>query len=180
MNNLPLSNRPREDESAVTSNRRVAMAGVIEEAARLLAAAPIDDVARAALVEAFLSDARVAADAARSPGLGSVSGLTELAAAIRSGRRRNVRALAHSVRALLKLADAVALEPRLPASTSGAVALFAATATPLERRAVVAGHTIRATDADWAFGWGPVLEGTALQILGFLLGTSEVPPASRR
>ena len=41
---------------------------------------------------------------------------------------------------------------------------------------VVAGHTIRATDADWAFGNGPVLEGTSLQIVGFLLGVTDDPP----
>jgi len=180
VHNLPLSNRPREDESTVTSNRRVEMATVVEEAARLLAAASVDEVARAAFLNSFLADARISEDAARSPGLGSVSGLTELGAAIRAGRRRNVRALSHCVRAILRLADALSLEPRLTATTSGAVALYAATTAPLERRAVVAGHTIRATDADWAFGWGPLLEGTALQIVAFLLGTSEVPPVAAR
>lgn len=60
--------------------------------------------------------------------------------------------------------------------TAGAVALYAQGAGPFERRAVVAGHTIRATDADWAFGNGPVLEGTSLQIVGFLLGVTDDPP----
>ena len=51
-----------------------------------------------------------------------------------------------------------------------------ATSAPLERRAVVAGHAIRATDADWEFGRGPVLEGTQLEIVRFLLGLSDVAP----
>lgn len=178
-NNLPLSNRPREDESQVTSDRRVALAGVIEEAARVLAAVSIDDEARAALAEEFLRQARLEHDAGLSPGLGSVSRLTELAAAIRSGRRRNVRALSHAVRSLLVMARQVGAEPDLPALTSGAVALYAATAAPLERRAVVAGHTIRATDVDWAFGRGPTLQGRALEIVSFLLGLSEIPPHPR-
>ncbi len=38
------------------------------------------------------------------------------------------------------------------------------------------GHTVRATDADWAFGTGPVLEGTGRAIAAFLLGVTDTPP----
>ena len=64
--------------------------------------------------------------------------------------------------------------------TLGVVALYMATSAPLERRAVVAGHAIRATDADWQFGRGPVLEGTAMAIVRFLVGLSDVPPQPAR
>lgn len=174
--NLPLSNRARHDESHVTSDRRAALADTIDHAAMLLAEAPFDERVRNALADAFLEDARVSSDGSAASGLGSVSKLTEAAQQIRAGRRRNVRALSHAVRALLRLGVAVDRSPTIPPLTSGSVALYAVTAAPLERRAVVGGHTIRATDADWAFGHGPVLEGAALDIVAFLLGVSDHPP----
>ena len=54
--------------------------------------------------------------------------------------------------------------------------LWGATSGPFDRRVVLSGHTIRATDADWEFGHGPVLAGTALEIAAFVLGVSDVPP----
>ena len=99
-----------------------------------------------------------------------------LATAIRSGKRRRTAAMVRVLRALLVLADAVGQPPRVPDLTLGAAALYLATTAPLERRAVVAGHALRATDADWEFGRGPVLEGTALEIVRFLSGLSDVAP----
>ena len=105
-----------------------------------------------------------------------VGDLPALAAAVRSGKRRRTGTLVQAVRALLVLADELARAPRIADLTLGIVALYLATSAPLERRAVVAGHAIRATDADWQFGRGPVLEGTALEIVRFLIGLSDTPP----
>lgn len=149
----------------------MAIADVVDEAERLTAS---------------LSPARadsLAADFARAAGLidprepeFTAAALPGLAEAVRAGRRRRTRGLADAVRAILMLADRVEAELCVPDLVLGTVALYMATAAPLERRVVVAGHALRATDAEWAFGRGPVLEGTQLEIVRFLLGLSEVPP----
>lgn len=160
---LPLSNRSRVDESDVTSDRRAQLADTVAEAARLLGT-------DAAAQERFAADAGLARE------LADAGDLAALAAALRAGRPRRIRALADAVRALLA-ASAARQEPvALAPAIAGSVALWAAGATTWDRRAVVKGHTIRATDADWAFGTGPVLEGTAQGIAAFLLGVSDTPP----
>ena len=166
---LPFSNRPRGDESGVTSDRRLPLAAVVEEAARLLDTAPD----RAGRASDFARAARVT-DASTS--VASPADLRAVAATIASGRRQSTKTLAHAVRALLQLGDHLGAEPRIDATTLGIVSLYGATSAPLERRAVVGGHALRATDADWEFGRGPVLEGTALEIARFVLGVSDVPP----
>ena len=80
------------------------------------------------------------------------------------------------MRAVLLLSDHLGVEPRVDGTTLGIVSLYGATSAPLERRAVVGGHALRATDAGWEFGRGPVLEGTALEIARFVLGVSDIPP----
>ena len=57
---LPLSNRPHGDESGVSSDRRTTIATLVDEAARLLAVAGIEDAAAAA---SFLDDAHLAHEA---------------------------------------------------------------------------------------------------------------------
>jgi hypothetical protein len=166
---LPLSNRPKGDEAGVTSDRRVPLAAVVEEAARLLDAAP-DRAARAA---DFARNARLG-DAATS--VASPADLRTLAATIAAGRRQSTKTLARSVRALLLLSGHLGAQPRIDGTTLGIVSLYGATSAPLERRAVVGGHALRATDAGWEFGRGPVLEGTALDIARFVLGVSDIPP----
>jgi hypothetical protein len=165
---LPLSQRSRVDESGVTSDRRREVADVVLAAARLLADGGSEAGGRTA---------RFAADAGLAGELDEVGGaLPALAAAVRGGRRRPIRALADAVRAVLVLSDDVGADPGLSPEVYGAVVLYATGAVHGARRAVVAGRTLRATDADWAFGTGPVLEGTARGIAAFLLGVSETPP----
>jgi len=79
----------------------------------------------------------------------------------------------------LALAEAYTLDPGLvvDATTSGAVALARALAAPLAIRAVVRGRTLRATDADWDFGTGPEIAGTARELVLFLYGRGPVPSA---
>jgi len=91
-------------------------------------------------------------------------------------QRRSIRVLSKALAAALRIAADLGTDLEVDPMTAGAVALYAHGAGPFERRAVVAGHTVRATDAEWAFGNGPVLEGTAVQIAGFLLGVTDDPP----
>lgn len=162
---LPLSNRPTTDESAVTSDRRPALAAVVARAAEQVAAG--DPAAAADRAGAFLAEARLDREFAGMA-------LPAVSEAIASGATRGIRPLTDAVRALLRLAgdEPVELDP----VTSGAVALYAATRAPFDRRAVVSGCTLRATDAEWEFGRGPLREAPARQILAFLLGLGDVPP----
>ncbi len=90
---------------------------------------------------------------------------------------RRTRELSRALRALLLLAGSRGdVTPDVDPLTSGAVALYAATSGPFDRRAVLKGHTVRATDSDWSFGSGPVLEGPSLSIAAFVLGVSDHPP----
>lgn len=160
---LPLSNRTPSDESSVSGDWREALAGVIALAAGLAAG---HEEARG-----FLADARLAGEFPDAA-------LLAVAAAVRIGGRRRISSLTAATRALLRLAGDrdVALDP----TTSGAVALYAATRAPFERRAVLAGSTVHATDADWSFGHGPVREGTAREILAFVLALSDDAPRLTR
>jgi hypothetical protein len=166
---LPLSQRDGGDESAVTSDRRALVAGVVERAAALLPAAGAAERARAFLDDAGLDDVALAGDDA-------ASALRAAADAVRTGPRRRIRLLARSVRALLVLADETGGDPGLDPLAAGAAAFFAATRAPADRRAVIRGRTVRASDAGWSFGSGPVLEATATGIAAFLLGVSDEAP----
>ncbi|GAA1059722.1 hypothetical protein [Agromyces bracchium] len=79
------------------------------------------------------------------------------------------------VAALLIGAAAGTVVPVSPRA-SGAVALRRAAAAPTEIRAVIAGHTLRATDAGWEFGHGSPLVDTANGLLRFLTGIGTVAP----
>ena len=131
---LPLSIRPRVDESAVTDDW----------------GARLDDLVRAV----------------------PYAGGTFEAAVARARARRRVRVSDLGA----ALAEAYMLgEVEVDAVTSGAVALARALAAPLPIRAVVRGRTLRATDADWSFGTGPEIAGTAREIVLFLYGRGPVP-----
>lgn len=167
---LPLSQRSAHDERHVTSDRTSQLADVVEEAARLIDTE--DPSLRAQRAAGFLRQARLDR---RRDGLATTD-LRAIARRVRGGRKRSVRALAFAVRALLHTAASGDAEPKLDAGIWGAAALWGATSAPLARRAVVRGHTIQATDAEWSFGRGPVLQGRAIDIAAFLLGASERPP----
>ena len=157
---LPLSNRPRGDESGVSGDWREAVAHVVDLASTL--AGDDADAARRFLAAAALSEEYPTAS------------LPHVASAIRVGRRRRIRALVDATRALLALAGTRPVE--LPPTVSGAVALYASTRMPFERRAALRGTSVRATDAEWSFGRGPVREATAREILDFVLALGDTPP----
>lgn len=155
--NLPLFGRERVDESTVARGWSTELAAVRDAAQLALTAHPDPDAA-----EAFEAAFRPARPPRPS----------------RSGRPRTVK-LAELDRAVYAYLDLVARldqRPQLPERASGAVALGRAAAAPTEIRAVIAGHALRATDAGWEFGRGPVLEATAAELLEFLGGRSLVAP----
>jgi hypothetical protein len=159
---FPLSQRHIGDESGVTSDRRAALADVIEATEAML-----------------LCDRDLGRDFAERAGLAAeapTGDLRELAHRVREGKRRPVRALSRAVTAQLELAMDIGVAAKVDPRTIGAVVLYRTGAAPLEIRAVLSGHTLRAVDADWSFGHGPVLQDTALRILAFICGVSDEAP----
>jgi hypothetical protein len=155
MRNLPLSQRPRDDESGVSSDRRP----------------ELDELLGRARAEASALGNALGADAA-----GHLARLEELAASAATKRTVSARALTAAVLAYLSFARAAGIEPSLAPRTSGAVALVLAAKAPTPIRAVIAGHALRAADADWEFGRGPVLEAPAVELVEFLAGRSLTAP----
>jgi hypothetical protein len=151
---LPLSGRERVDESGVGGGWHAELATVRTAAQEALVAHP-----DAAAAEAFAAASRPSRPR-------------------RDGRARTVKLaeLDRAVYAYLDLCARLGVEPHVPARAGGAVALGRAAAAPSEIRAVIAGRTLRATDADWGFGRGPVLEDTTAALLEFLGGRSVHAP----
>ncbi|GAA1968119.1 maleylpyruvate isomerase family mycothiol-dependent enzyme [Agromyces allii] len=228
---LPLSNRPKRDESAVTSTWNVELAEVLTALTAVLAPLPdaawatpsrrpawsVHDVvahlawrlstsrgerwrtsARSLAEQGFsaaaaeLAIARRAAASVDGTPTALVARLTELRDAAASGspgagvgddeRERDdtvqtgISALAEAVIAAADLAATLDVPIAVPERASGAVALRRALEAPTEIKAVTRGRTLAATDADWSFGHGPVLQGTSAEILLFLYGRSDTAP----
>ncbi|GGI47861.1 hypothetical protein BCL57_002574 [Agromyces flavus] len=91
-------------------------------------------------------------------------------------RPTSVAELDDAVVAALLVGGAASVDPPMSPVASGAVALRRAAAAPTEIRAVIAGHTLRATDAGWEFGHGSPLVDTAAGLLRFLTGIGTVAP----
>lgn len=190
MRDLPLSWRPRDDEHTVSSDWREALADVLDAAAAAIDAAraepsggaPADAAGPAASELERLAEPLITAASPRhglfeAPASApSRADLRELARATRSGRKVSVRTLSRSVAAYLALARALGATPVLAHRTSGAVALYLAATAHTPIRAVISGHTLRATDAGWTFGRGPTLEAEAVPMVEFLAGQSLVAP----
>jgi len=154
---LPLSWRERQDESAVTSDWRAHLTRVLAAASQLTEGRP------------------EAGAPAGSEGLRGGD------AALESGRRVTIKQLDRAVYGYLELCESLGVTPELDPTTSGAVALARATSAPTPIRAVIAGHSLRASDAGWSFGRGPELQATAVELLNFLGGRSlQAPRPGRR
>lgn len=153
---LPLFGRESVDESAVPSGWDAELEAVRAAADEALAAHPNPEAA-------------AAFDAELLPRRGLFG---------RGRSRRSLADLDRAVYAYLELCAAIDATPRIPERASGAVALGRAARAPAEIRGVIAGCTIQATDAFWSFGRGPVLEGTAVELLEFLGGRSLKAPRS--
>ena len=180
MRDLPLSWGEHPDESNVTSDWRELAADVLNQAAALLDASEVGDATLEWLASDFERAAiprrRVDADDDDWPD-GSAEGVRALARDTRAGRPVPVRLLSRIVGAYLQLARELDAKAHLSTRTSGAVALYLAAKAPTPIRAVTRGHTLRARDAGWEFGRGPVLEDDAVPMIEFLLGRSDHAPS---
>ena len=153
---LPLSGRPRVDESAVTGDWGPRLAELLAAIDTLIAGLP------------SATHARPEIQAARDR-------LSATIAAVPSARRVRIAALGTVLAEAYGFAALTGRTLVVDPVTSGAVALDRSLRAPLEIRAVVRNRTIRATDAGWEFGSGPELAGTAAALVRFLYGRAGVP-----
>jgi len=153
---LPLSGRPRVDESYVTGDWGPRFAELLTAIDAMVAGLPAETVGH--------------------PDVGAVRDrLSAAVAAVRPGRRVRVPALGAVLVEALDLAALTDSGLDVDPVTSGAVALDRSLRAPLAIRSVVRNRTIHATDAGWEFGRGPELAGTAAAIVRFLYGRAGVP-----
>lgn len=110
----------------------------------------------------------------------SAPSLTEYAAALTSAKRMSTGAFLRIVRAALVFADGRETPLTIDPRTLGVAALAGSASAPSDRRAAIAGYTVRATDAAWSFGRGPEATASALEIVRFLTGLSDEPPRPPR
>lgn len=153
---LPLSARPRVDESAVTSDWSPRLATLVTSIEALIASVP-----SATLVRPEVQAARDRLDAAIH--------------AVPSARRVRVAALGTVLVEAYGFAHLTGLPLTVDPVTSGAVALERSLRAPLAIRAVIRNRTLRARDADWEFGTGPEMIGSASELVLFLYGRAGVP-----
>ncbi|GAA1824831.1 maleylpyruvate isomerase family mycothiol-dependent enzyme [Agromyces salentinus] len=232
---LPLSNRPRHDESDVSSSWNAELADVLGSLATALAPLPdaawattsrrpdwsVHDViahlvwrlstprgerwrasARSLAEQGFSAAAAELVIARRVAGSPDATppalvqrlvAMRDVAAARAAGAapglaldgtrgdtfQNGIGALAEAVIGATDVAASLGLPLTVPERASGAVALRRALEAPTEIKAVIRGHSLAATDADWSFGNGPVLEATAAELLLFLYGRSDTAPHPR-
>jgi len=155
---LPLSGRLRVDESGVTSDWRPRLDELLAAVGALVAGLPPEVASRADVVAA-----RDRFDSA--------------VGAVPPGGRVRIAALGAVLVEALELAELTGRPLTVDRVTSGAVALDRSLRAPHAIRAVIRDRTVRAIDADWEFGTGPVLAGTASAIVLFLAGRAGVPGA---
>lgn len=153
---LPLSARPRVDESAVTGDWGPRLAELLIAIDTLIAGLSSATLARPEI------------QAARDR-------LSATIAAIPSARRLRVTALGTVLAEAYEFAALAGRPLVVDTVTSGAVALDRSLRAPLAIRAVIKNRRLRATDADWEFGTGPELAGTAAEVVLFLYGKAGVP-----
>ena len=207
---LPLSQRPRGDEREVTSDRRAPTATVLRAIAAALRvggergwdastdAGPTVALATAQLVAGFdrpptrraldTAQRALGMDARQTPSVTPVEGAADAAAALEVRAARiterpqptRVVELDDAVVAAVIIGDALGAPIVVPPLASGAVALRRAAAAPTPIRAVISGHSLHATDAGWTIGHGPVLVGTAHELIRFLAGIGSQPPRPPR
>jgi len=187
---LPLSQRPKHDESAVSGDWSTAFGAVLRSVAGELDAAagtPADAGLRAVAgplvwrlsttglgrASARLSRRDSATETAARPA-------GELAADLRSladnARKTRIGDLSIAVVAALDTAEITGRPVAIDPTTLGAVAIARALGAPLPIRAVLAGTTLVATDGDWRVGRGASrIHAPAARITLFLFGRGGVP-----
>ena len=183
---LPLSQRPRHDESGVTGDWAPRLAAVLETLAALLdeltpneAAVVHDDVARLAWRLRANRRARLGAKLRRREPLSMSDdqGAVLRAIGAETDRKRPLGDLASAVIATLDVASATQRAVELDPVSLGAVAVARALSAPLPIRAVLGGITLSASDGDWSVGHGPSQSAPGVDIVRFLYGRTGLPPA---
>jgi hypothetical protein len=154
---LPLSARPRVDESHVTGDWGPRLEELLVSIDALTASLPPGTPGRP---EVWVARER----------------LTAAVSAVPSGRRVKVPALGAVLVEALEFAAITGGRLTVDPITSGAVALDRSLRASHAIRAVINGRTVHAFDADWSFGSGPELSGTAEELVLFLYGRAGVPP----
>lgn len=181
---LPLSQRPRRDESGVTGNWAHATGTILGQLANIVDGlsdeqwTSIADDANATLWH--VTSTRVQRlqrrRAAPKPRDGVATGLRDAAtAALDPTAKRPLHTLSAAVFGTVAVADRLGTPVALDPIATGAVALARSLSAPLPIRAVLKDTSLVATDADWRVGTGPVHYGTVTAILLFLFGRGPVP-----
>lgn len=166
---LPLSNKPRRDESGVTADRSALVASTLDALAALVDGLDDEKWARSAdAVRALAGPVTTAADAA--------SALRARAAAV-PGRTRT-KELAEVVVGAFAAASAAGLVLAVDPLASGAVAVAGAARSRLAIRSILGSSSLVATDADWRVGRGAPVASTAQAIVLFLYGRGPFPATS--
>jgi len=188
---LPLSQRPRHDESAVSGDWAPRLAVVLETLAAMLegqaavarntvhAAHPAvrDDVARLLWRLRANRRARLGARLRRREPLSlSDDQGAVLRSIARDGRRRALGDLASAVITTLDVASATQEPVELDAVTLGAVAVARALSAPLPIRAVLVTVTLVSAEGDWSVGHGAQQLAHGTDIVRFLYGRTGLPP----
>jgi hypothetical protein len=181
---LPLSQRPRRDESGVTGNWARASGEVLTHLADLVDGLS-DEQWTAVADDANSTFWHVTSSriqrlrrhrAATKPRDDVATGLRVAATtALDPSAKRSLRTLSAAVFGTVVIGDRLGTTVALDPIASGAVALARSLSAPLPIRAVLTDTSLAATDADWRVGSGPVRYGTAAAILLFLNGRGPLP-----
>lgn len=193
---LPLSQRPRRDESGVTGNWAAAAGAVLNRFAGIVESLTDEQwMSPSARPDSTVSDATNEAiwlvTSTRlqrlQPGRGAkklvpltrARAAIELraaaAAALDPAAKRNLGTLSAAVLGTVDVARSAGLDITIDPLSTGAVALARSLSAPLPIRAIVRETSLAATDADWRIGIGPVRYGTAAAIILFLYGRGPLP-----
>jgi len=180
---FPLSQRPKRDETDVTSNWARHRGTVLLDLAGLLDELTDTEISECALDLAgvvteleWVSTTSRAGRALRrnrpAATTGQLGGRVRAlsTADLASGAKRSVADLGDAVVAAYRIALATGHPIAVDPVASGAVALARGLGGPVGARAVTRERTLVATDADWRVGRGPELPGTAEAIVLFLYG----------
>jgi uncharacterized protein (TIGR03083 family) len=114
-------------------------------------------------------------EAARSPEE-LVARIRAIAAGKRAGTgRKRLPELLEVVVHAFDIAHALRADLELDARSTGAVAVARAAIAPASIRGVLRARTLRASDAGWSVGHGPVIEATASTLIMYLFGRTPRP-----
>ncbi|MET4580878.1 hypothetical protein ABIE21_000368 [Conyzicola nivalis] len=186
---LPLSQRPKRDESGVSGDWSAAFAAVLRAIAGQVrdSAGTTHDAGLRAVAGPLvwrLSTTRLGRVSAglskRAASSGAERPATELAAELEAialdARQTRIPELSAAVVAALDTAAVTGMPVAVDPIALGAVAIARALSAPLPIRAVLGGTTLVALDGDWQVGRGwSVVHAPGAEIAAFLFGRAGVP-----